>query len=90
MVQKGAKRIHRSVADLYDDEGNEFTEIQPKKPRGRRKPVVGMDFGGSDMTVLSKISGKTADHFIIDEVQLLDPNQPTVNDLVLNRRRRAA
>lgn len=84
LIQKGDKWVHRD----HDD----YEEVVVEKPkrRSRSKKIVGLDPGGEDRTAVATLRGNTADGFIVDEVQLLDPNQPTVNDLLLNRRRRAA
>ncbi|WP_439357914.1 hypothetical protein [Bradyrhizobium sp. DASA03007] len=86
--KKPGKWVHRLNADY--DEVDLGPKEPPKKPRSRKK-IIGIDpASGPDRTAIATLSGNTADGFIVDEVQLLDPNQPTVNDLLLNRRRRAA
>ncbi|WP_029081191.1 hypothetical protein [Bradyrhizobium sp. th.b2] len=90
MVQKGDKRMHRSVADEYDDEGNKV-EIKPKRRRGSK--IVGYDLAvpGGDITVNTTIRGRIADQFIVDDVDVISDRAVTaVNDLILNRSRRVA
>jgi hypothetical protein len=87
MVQKGDKWVHVHSADRYDDAGNEVTEIQPMKKRGRSKKIVGLDPGNIDVTAmvtLDGIRGQVADAFIIDDPELLRPNP--INALILRRR----
>jgi hypothetical protein len=88
--KKPGKWVHRLNAD-YEEVDLEPKESPKKKPRSRSKKIVGIDpASGPDHTAITTLRGNTADGFIVDEVQLLDPNQPTVTDLLLNRRRRAA
>lgn len=89
MVQKGDKWVHQHCADDYDDDGNEV-KAKPKRRRSPKK-FVGVDTGSEDHTVITTaIRGANADTIIIDEMAVLDPTATNVNDLILNRRRRAA
>jgi hypothetical protein len=89
MVQKGDKWVHKHSADDYDDAGTKI-EVKPKR-RSRSKKIVGIDpASGSDFAVLTTIRGNDASQFIVDDVELLNPLNPTINELILTRSRRVA
>jgi hypothetical protein len=89
MVQKGDKWVHKHSADDYDDAGTKI-EVKPKR-RARSKKIVGVDpASGSDFAVLTTIRGNEASQFVVDDVELLNPLHPTINELILTRSRRVA
>jgi hypothetical protein len=67
MVQLGEKRMHQSIADRYDDQGNELA-IMPLKPR--KRAFAGIDYGTGDTHVAYFIeNGPTATDLIINRTR---------------------
>jgi hypothetical protein len=88
--KKPGKWVHRLNAD-YDEVDLGSKEPPKKKRRGRSKKIVGIDpASGSDFAVLTTIRGNDASQFIVDDVELLNPLSPTINELILTRSRRVA
>lgn len=93
MVQRGERRMHKSIADRFDENGEELT-IQQRRRRGASEWMSYYDAADNRYITRERPLSRRdfEQHFVVDEEDLrrAPPDRVDATELALGRRRRVA